>query len=314
MALLPEDARSQQRILGIALLVGAALLFHLYAHLPEREEIAALEERVATLEHANGMARIRTGDVDATQAELERGERLLAALQELVPATDEVASIYEAVAARGDALGLELVSVAPNRASAEEEGSYRRKRWDLVLEGRYHELGRFLTQVASLSRVVRPEVQSIEGLDRTSDGRYPVRAQLTLETFVQAEGAPPASRQSAAEPTAAADTAFRYDREMFSYPAAGRANPFRPPDSRSAAGPRFEDLRLSGILYGPSVGSVTVLRDVRTGRVHRLREGQRLGDARLVEVRPSEAVFAVAGPTGTRNERLRVKPDEEGDP
>lgn len=314
MALLPEDARSQQRILGIALLGGAALLFHLYVHLPERDETAALEERVETLEHRNRMGRIRAGDLDATHAELERGERLLAALQELVPASDEVASIYEELAARSDPLGLELVSVAPSRASAGEEGFYRRKSWDMVLEGRYHDLGRFLAGVASLPRLVRPEVRSIEGLDRTSDGRYPVRAELTLETFVLAEEAPPASRQSAAEPTAAADTAFRYDREVFSYPVEGRANPFRPPDSRSAVGPRFGDLRLSGILYGPSVGSVTVLRDVRTGRVHRLREGERLGDARLVEVRRSEAVFAVAGPTGTRTERLRVEPDEERDP
>lgn len=314
MALLPEDLRSQQRVLGIVLLVGAALLFQLYVQLPGREEIAVLEERVESLEHRNRRARDRTGDLDATRAELERGERLLAALQELVPARAEVASIYEALAARSDALGLELVSVAPSRASTGEEGFYRRQRWDMVLEGRYHDLGRFLARVASLPRVVRPEVRSIEGLDRTSGRRYPVRAELTLETFVLAEEAPPASRQSAAKPAAAADTAFRYAREVFGYPVAGRANPFRPPDSRSAVGPRFEDLKLSGILYGPSVGSVTVLRDIRTGRVHRLREGEKLGEARLVEVRPSQVVFAVAGPTGARTERLRVEPDEVRDP
>lgn len=314
MALLPEDARSQQRVLGITVLVGAALLFQLYVHLPGREEIAALEERIESLEHRNRMTRIRTGDLDATRAELERGERLLAALQELVPARAEVASIYAAVAARSDALGLELVAVAPSRAAAGEEGFYRRQRWDVVLEGRYHDLGRFLARVASLPRVVRPEVRSIEGLDRTSGGRYPVRAELTLETFVLTEEAPPTSRRSAARPAAAADTAFRYEREVFSYPVAGRANPFRPPDARSAVGPRFEDLRLSGILYGPPVASLTVLRDARTGRVHRLREGEKLGDARLVEVRPSEAVFAVMGTTGTRTERLRVEPDEERDP
>lgn len=123
-----------------------------------------------------------------------------------------------------------------------------------------------------------------------------------------------AAQETGPEAGAAEDTAFRYEREVFRYPDGGRPNPFRPPAAGSAMGPRFEDLRLSGILYGPPVGSVVVLRDAATGRVHRLREGERLGDARLVEVRPSEAVFAVSGPTGTRAEVLRVKRDETREP
>lgn len=185
MALLPEDSRSQQRVLGIALLVGAAVLFYLYVYLPGREEIAGLEQRVETLEQSNRLTRIRTGDLDRTRGELERAEGLLGALQELVPERAEVATIYEALAARSDALGLELVSVAPSRTTDAGEAYYRRQRWDMILEGRYHDLGRFLAQVASLPRVVRPEVRSIEGLERTGGG-YPVRAELTLETFVLA--------------------------------------------------------------------------------------------------------------------------------
>lgn len=123
-----------------------------------------------------------------------------------------------------------------------------------------------------------------------------------------------AAQESGGSSDAGADSAFRYEREVFAYPQGGRTNPFRPPETGGAMGPRFEDLRLSGILYAPSVGSVAVLRDAATGRVHRLREGERLGHARLVEVRPSEAVFAVTGPTGTRTELLRVKRDERREP
>lgn len=187
MALLPEDARSQKRVLGVVLLLGAAALFYLYVYAPAREEIAVQRERVEALEHRNRLARIRTGNLDRTRAEMERAERLLEALQRLVPARAEVASIYEALAGRSEALGLELVSVTPSGTAAEGGAFYRRQRWDMILEGQYHDLGSFLTQVASLPRVVRPEVRSVEGLERTTDGLYPVRAEVTLETFVLSE-------------------------------------------------------------------------------------------------------------------------------
>lgn len=191
MALLPRDARSQQRVLGVVLLLGGAVLFHLYVYLPRQEAVARLGERVERLEHGNRLARIRTGDLDRTREELERAERLLAALRELVPRDADVADIYEELAARSEALGLELVSVDPSSEAGEEGAYYRRQRWDMILEGRYHDLGSFLARVASLPRIVRPSVRSIEALERTQEGTYPVRAEVVLETFVLGGGGSP---------------------------------------------------------------------------------------------------------------------------
>lgn len=120
--------------------------------------------------------------------------------------------------------------------------------------------------------------------------------------------------RSQEDPGAAPDSLLTYEREVFDYPDGARPDPFRPPGATDGIGPLFEDLRLSGVLYGPSVGSVAVVRDAATGRIHRLREGDRIGRARLVEVRPSEALFVVTGPAGARRELLRVAPDRERRP
>ena len=312
MAFLPEDVRSQQRVLGIALLLGAATLFFPYVQAPREEEAIALDQRIRQLERRNRAVRAGTDDLARTRAKLARTERLLAVLQQRIPRDADVADVYQELAERSEGLGLELVSVDPSREERPEGAYYRRLRWEVTLEGRYHELGAFLAQVASLPRLVHPSVHTIEGLGRAADGRYPVRADVVLETFVldEEEGAPAvplAGRDAPEEPTGS--SLLPYEREPFAYPVGDRPNPFRPAATTGRVGPRFEDLRLSGILYGPAMGSVAVLRDGTTGRIHRLREGDRVGSGRLVELRSAEAHFVVTGPAGSRRVLLRVDSD-----
>lgn len=113
--------------------------------------------------------------------------------------------------------------------------------------------------------------------------------------------------------TAVADSAsgITYRREVFTYPAAGRSDPFRPLELGAGMGPRFENLLLAGIIHAPEVGSVVVLRDRSTGRRHRVRDGERIGNARVLEIRPEAVVFSVRGPTGPRREILRSRTREE---
>ena len=309
MAFLPEDVRSQQRVLGLVVLLGAAILFVLHVLVPRREAAADLRQRIGELEHRNRGAGNGTEEVGATRSELTQAERRLKAFREMVPRDPDLADIYEEVAARSEALGLELVSIDPGLRERVDGGCCRRVRWEVVLEGQYHDLGDFLTRFASLPRIVRPSVRSIGGLERTAEGRYPVRAEVVLESYVLGEGngAEPGVARRDASTAPSADTPRIARRARFAYPVGDRPNPFHPPTTSASAGPRFEDLRLSGILYGADTASVAVLREAGTGRLHRMRPGDRLGDARLVEVRPTEVHFLVPGPAGSRRELLRVE-------
>lgn len=111
----------------------------------------------------------------------------------------------------------------------------------------------------------------------------------------------------------AADTAesVTYMREVFTYPAGARPNPFEPPQVGGGAGPRFGDMSLAGLIYAPEIGSVAILTDGSTGKRHRVRDGDRLGNFRIVEIRREEVVFSVQGATGPRREVLQATRDEE---
>jgi hypothetical protein len=103
------------------------------------------------------------------------------------------------------------------------------------------------------------------------------------------------------------DSILGYEREVFEYSGGGRRNPFRPLTSFNAGGPRFEDLVLTGIVYSPEAGSVVVVADRTNERRYRLREGERVGTARVLEIRPDEVVFGITTFGVSRQAILRAK-------
>ena len=98
---------------------------------------------------------------------------------------------------------------------------------------------------------------------------------------------------------------LRAEREIFAYPGFERRNPFRPLGA-TEGGPRFELMRLQGILFsrepGRSIATLTAgggsmmtdtgVQQVR-GRSARLRVGQRWGNVRVVEIRQDRIIVDV---------------------
>lgn len=105
----------------------------------------------------------------------------------------------------------------------------------------------------------------------------------------------------------ASDSILGYERESFEYPSAGRRNPFRPLTAFNTGGARFQDLEVTGIVYSPDVGSVVVIADRTNEQRYRLREGERVGTARVLEIRPDEVVFVITTFGVNRQAILRVK-------
>lgn len=125
--------------------------------------------------------------------------------------------------------------------------------------------------------------------------------------FLVLLGAPPLAAQGAEEGIRI------FEREIFDYPSADRRDPFLPLNTGERIGPNFNDLRLTGILHNPAVASVATVTDQKTGRRYRVREGDRLGEATVLEIRPREAVFLITSYGISRREVLRVKRERERD-
>lgn len=96
------------------------------------------------------------------------------------------------------------------------------------------------------------------------------------------------------------------------YDGGGRRDPFDPLtlETSPETGPRFEALRLTGIFLGSPGNSLVVLEDP-TRRGHFLRVGERIGEARLVQIQPQSAVFEVEEYGTVRREVLRLERSEE---
>ena len=100
-------------------------------------------------------------------------------------------------------------------------------------------------------------------------------------------------------------------RETFAYAGVTR-DPFASLINGSASGPEIADLDLVGVYQDlrSSSNSIVVLREKATAKRHKLRVGDQLGRARLVQIRPRDAVFTIRDFGFERQETLSLRKQE----
>ncbi len=100
-------------------------------------------------------------------------------------------------------------------------------------------------------------------------------------------------------------------RETFAY-SGGPRDPFTSLLNSSAAGPEIADLELVGVYQDlrSSSNTVVVLREKATAKRHKLRVGDQLGRAKLVQIRPRDAVFTIRDFGFERQETLSLRKQE----
>jgi hypothetical protein len=104
-------------------------------------------------------------------------------------------------------------------------------------------------------------------------------------------------------------------RETFAY-GGGTRDPFSSLINTSKDGPEIADLELVGVyqdLRTPS-NSVVVLREKVSSKRHKLRVGDQLSRARLVQIRPRDAVFMIQDFGFERQETLSLRKQEVDTP
>lgn len=201
-----DDPERQQAALFALLLLGGAYLFYQYVWSPVHEERLLLDDRLTTLQSHNDQARALTQP--SRVAELRQRESefrvALAAYETMLPTQSEVSALLEEVARAALQVDVQIVNFAPIEPRAGE--NLVELPYDVQVQGGYHDIGRFLADVANLPRLVRPVVVSLEGIDvptpnRPDEARHEVMATLTLSTFM-----PPGGVSRGAIPTTPDDT------------------------------------------------------------------------------------------------------------
>jgi hypothetical protein len=100
-------------------------------------------------------------------------------------------------------------------------------------------------------------------------------------------------------------------RETFAY-GGGARDPFASLLNSTSAGPEIGSLELVGVYQDlrSSDNSVVVLRDKATTKRFKLRVGDQLGRAKLVQIRPRDAVFTIRDFGFERQETLSLRKQE----
>lgn len=189
MALLPEDQPTQYRLLGIIALAGLGAAFWMYVYQPRAQVVQERQERLESLETWVDQANDASGQIESLRRELDNSQRQLEALRRLIPSRSEVATLYETVATESEAQGLQLLSVTPRQAQPDSASGLSQRDWEMSVRGGYHQAAAFITRVASLDRLVRPRVQTIQPQDQEDTEMQEVRVDLRLVTYVLTQGA-----------------------------------------------------------------------------------------------------------------------------
>jgi type IV pilus assembly protein PilO len=190
MALLPQNPRDQKMFMVILLAIGLAAVYQQLVWTPKNVELAHLEARLDTLDSANAVAKrdVAKGTASKMKTEAAEYSRELDELRRLVPTQNEVPALLESVSSAARAAGLDLSDVQPDGViKGDQFDTYKYK---LGVTGAYHQVGEFLANVGSLSRIVAPINLSLVTTTSRSGERKPKKdeqlldARFDVETYV----------------------------------------------------------------------------------------------------------------------------------
>lgn len=178
----------QQRnklLLGLIVLGGVLYLAYDYVYRPRAEAVAQLEERLSTLETQNAAVRRLTQAEGRTEVErqLAAHREQLERVEGLIPSSEELPDLLDAISAEAQRTGVELALIQPTGAMAET--FYTRRTYDLAVRGTYHQIGAFLTEIGSLPRIVTPYGLRMTVADEGDGTSSPkLEARFSIETYV----------------------------------------------------------------------------------------------------------------------------------
>ena len=188
-----DDPERQRAVLLGLLLMGLGYAYYAYLWKPVHEERTAVEERVAELERYNDQARTLTQPRRINELRRQEAEYqvALAAYATMLPASAEVSDLLADVAAGAVQNDVAIVNFAPLEPVVGED--LVEVPFDLQVQGGYHDIGRFLADIANLGRLVRPTVTGIEQVKIEEEAarageerpppRYEALATVRLSTF-----------------------------------------------------------------------------------------------------------------------------------
>jgi len=189
MALIPDDPKQQKALVAIIVSILILYLANNYWYSGQIETVAAEEGRVENLEAQNRTAQALA--ISAGRGLEERMalfERHVAELEQLIPGSEEVAAVVDQMSQVARDVG---VSVTMLRPEASVPGTfYAQQAYQIRVLGEYHDVGRFLSGIASLPRIITPSDVQLQPFNDPSGSLgfdSPVEVNFRIQTYLAPE-------------------------------------------------------------------------------------------------------------------------------
>src|SRR2546425_1887898 len=202
MALLPQDRQSQVMLLiFVAALAGAYFFWTDWAQ-PTAVKISAANSETDSLQVIIDKAKqdLASGTVEDLRRKVEQYQALLGVMRRLVPEKNEVPALIDDISTKSKGRGGTSGRFEP--LAVESAQPFDNYRYRLEILGHYDQLGEFLSDIASLPRIVvpqdvvlKPAQQQAQKVLGDTLGAL-LEAQFVIRTFVKS-AAPPAPKQGA---------------------------------------------------------------------------------------------------------------------
>ena len=198
MALLPQDKQSQVFMLITLLMVGAGWGFWKLWAGPTTQQISAMGRQIDSLQAIVDRAKqdLASGTVEDLRRKVEQYSALLGVMRRLVPDKNEVPSLIDDISTKAKVRGVTIGRIDPQ--NPEPGHPFDTYRYRLEIIGHYDQLGEFLSDIASLPRIIVPQDVVLRAAQQQAQ-RFVgdtlgslLEAQFAIRTFVKSAAPPPA--------------------------------------------------------------------------------------------------------------------------
>src|SRR5437016_1657165 len=199
MALLPQDRQSQVMLLITIAMAGLGWAFWNYWAQPTGQQIESTRVEIDSLQRIIDRAKqdLASGTVEDLRRKVEEYTSLLAVMRRLVPEKNEVPALIDDISTKAKLRGVTIGRIEPQPVEAGPPFDTYRYRLEII--GHYDQLGEFLSDIASLPRIIVPQdviLKAAAGQAQKLLGDTLgalLEAQFGIRTFVKAAAPPPAA-------------------------------------------------------------------------------------------------------------------------
>ncbi len=187
MAFLPSDAKKQRLLLVGVLPLLAAGAYWYFVQQDQAQKLEAEQSRLEQLQTKNAAASaLAAKGGPELKKKLAVYEEHLNTLERLVPKSEEVPDLLHDITMRAEESGVELNLLRPEKSLTAD--FYVRQSYAMSVVGPYASIGRFLSAVGSLPRVVVPlRMKLVPRVDKDRQGNQRLQADFQIQTFVAPE-------------------------------------------------------------------------------------------------------------------------------